>query len=358
MITRGIPTMARRQRMAIPPDSIVRAKAPLRVSFAGGGTDLPHWYADHQGAVFSSTIDRFANVTLYPRDDGLIRIRSLDLGLNISFDVNNPPTYDGILDLAKAVIYRLRTRRGMELDVRSAAPPGSGLGGSSAVTAALIGVVAAYTGQALDCYEQAELNFQVERQDLGIQGGKQDQYATTFGGFNIIEFHPDAAIVNTLELARDTVNDLESHLLLCYTGQVRAHLGLVSNQVQLYREGHKETRVGMERLCELAYEMAEAVTECRLNDFGHLLHEAYICKKRINPDVAMGTIADALYTEARRNGALGGKLLGAGGGGYLLIYCEIGRQQEVRHALQLLGGTVTDFTFETRGVQVWRSQDR
>ena len=358
MISRSLPIMARRQRLTITPDSIVRAKAPLRVSFAGGGTDLPHWYNEHQGVVFSSTIDRYAYVTLYPRNDGLIRIRSLDLGLNISFNVNNPPTYDGMLDLAKAVIYRLHARRGMELDVRSAAPPGSGLGGSSAVTAALIGVVAAYTGQDFGCYEQAELNFQVERHDLGIEGGKQDQYATTFGGFNVIEFHPDAAIVNSLELARDTINDLESHLLLCYTGQVRANLGLVSNQVRLYREGHKETRHGMARLCELAYEMAEAVTEARLNDFGELLHDAYVCKKQINPDVAMGTIADTLYAEARRNGAIGGKLLGAGGGGYLLIYCETGRQQEVRQALQHLGGTVTDFTFDTRGVQVWRSQDR
>ena len=358
MITCSLPTWARRTRIKIPPDSIVRAKAPLRVSFAGGGTDLPHWYEHHQGAVFSSTIDRYAYVTLYPRNDGLIRIRSLDLGLNVSFDVNDPPIYDGMLDLAKAVIYRLQTGRGMELDIRSAAPAGSGLGGSSSVTAALIGVVAAYTGQALDCYEQAELNFQVERKDLGIEGGKQDQYATTFGGFNVIEFYPDAAIVNTLEPSRDTVNDLESHLLLCYTGRVRPHLGLISNQVRRYHEGHKAARSGMVRLRELAYEMAEAVTKGRLNDFGQLLHEAYVHKKCINPEVATGTIADALYNAALRCGALGGKLLGAGGGGYLLIYCETGRQQEVRQALQLLGGTVTDFTFDTRGVQVWRSLDR
>jgi D-glycero-alpha-D-manno-heptose-7-phosphate kinase len=358
MITCSMPALTRRSRITMPPDSIVRAKAPLRVSFAGGGTDLPHWYSRHQGAVFSSTIDRYAYVTLYPRDDELVRIRSLDLGLNITFDVNHPPTYDGVLDLAKAVIYRLRTRRGMELDVRSAAPPGSGLGGSSSVTAAIIGAVAAYTGQVLDSYEQAELNFEVERHDLGIEGGKQDQYATTFGGFNVIEFYPDAAIVNTLELARDTVNDLESHLLLCYTGRVRADLGLVSKQVRLYREGRMATHMGMVRLCELAYEMAAAVTEGRLNDFGRLLHDAYVHKKQINPDVATGTIADELYAQARRHGAIGGKLLGAGGGGYLLIYCETGRQQEVREALQLLGGTVTDLAFDTRGVQVWRSQDR
>jgi D-glycero-alpha-D-manno-heptose-7-phosphate kinase len=358
MITYSLPTLARRGRGTVPTGSIVRAKAPLRVSFAGGGTDLPHWYAEHPGAVFSGTIDRHAHVTLYPRDDEMIRIRSIDLGVDITFNANEIPTYDGVLDLAKAVIYRLGARRGMDLDVRSSAPPGSGLGGSSAVTAAIIGVVAAYTGQALDRYEQAELNFEVERHDLGIVGGKQDQYATTFGGFNVIEFHPDAAIVNGLELGRDIVNDLESHLLLCYTGRVRTDLGLVSNQVRLYREGQRATHLGMMRLCELAYEMAEAVTGGRLNEFGRLLHESYLQKRQINPDVATGTIADALYAEARRHGALGGKLLGAGGGGYLLIYCETGRQQDVRLALQLMGGTVTDFAFDDRGVQVWRSQDR
>ena len=352
------PTLDRRARVPIAAGSIVRAKAPLRVSFAGGGTDLPHWYMENPGAVFSGTIDRHAHVTLYPRDDALIRIRSIDLGLDITYEVNHVPTYNGVLDLAKAVIYRLGARRGMDLEVRSSAPPGSGLGGSSSVTAAIIGAVAAYTGQSLTCYEQAELNFEVERHDLGIAGGKQDQYATTFGGFNVIEFYPDAAIVNSLEISRDVVNDLESHLLLCYTGQVRTNLGLVSNQVRHYREGHRATHLGMLRLRELAYEMAEAIMEGRLNDFGLLLHESYLQKKLINPDCASGTIADELYAQARRHGALGGKLLGAGGGGYLMIYCETGRQQDVRQALQVMGGTVTDLGFDTRGVQVWRSQDR
>jgi D-glycero-alpha-D-manno-heptose-7-phosphate kinase len=358
VITSSLPELLLRPRTAITPGLIIRAKAPLRVSFAGGGTDLPHWYQEHAGAVFSSTIDRYTYVTLYPRDDALVHIRSLDLGHDITFNVNHPPNYDGVLDLAKAVVYRLRARRGMELDIRSAAPPGSGLGGSSTVTAAIIGVVAAYTGRALDRYEQAEMNFEVERHDLGIEGGKQDQYATTFGGFNLIEFYPDSVVSYTVELSPGLINDLESHLLLCYTGRVRANLGLVSKQVRYYHEGRKATHAGMRRLCELAYETAQAVVEGRLNDFGELLHEAYVNKKQMNPDVAAGTIADELYAEARRHGAIGGKLLGAGGGGYLLLYCETGRHQELRQALQRLGGTVEDFAFETRGLQVWRSHER
>jgi D-glycero-alpha-D-manno-heptose-7-phosphate kinase len=338
--------------------AIIRAKAPLRISFSGGGTDLPHWYEEHGGAVFSSTINRFAYVTLYPREDREVRIRSLDLGYMVQYDVKQKPIYDGVLDLAKAAIHRLGADRGMELDVRSDAPAGSGLGGSSALTAAVIGALARYTGHALDLYELAELNYEIERHDLRIAGGKQDQYATTFGGFNLIEFHADRVLVNPLSIDRDILNDLESHLLLCYTGRVRADLGLVSKQVKLYREGRTATHQGMQRLYELVFEMKESLLKGRLTEFGEQLHEAYLAKKRMNPDVAEGTIADQLYEEARSCGALGGKLLGAGGGGYLLLYGETDRQHEIRLALEAMGGQFTDFAFDTMGLQSWRSNSR
>jgi D-glycero-alpha-D-manno-heptose-7-phosphate kinase len=347
----------RRERQASS-GALIRAKAPLRISFAGGGTDLPHWYEEHGGAVFSSTINRFAYVTLYPRDDREVRIRSLDLGYMVQYDVKERPIYDGVLDLAKAVIHRLGADRGLELDVRSDAPAGSGLGGSSALTAAVIGALARYTGQTLDAYELAELNYEIERHDLRIAGGKQDQYATTFGGFNLIEFHADRVLVNPLSIGRDILNDLESHLLLCYTGRVRADLGLVSKQMKMYREGRAATHQGMHRLYELVFEMKEALLKGRLSDFGALLHDAYLAKKSMNPDVAVGTIADQLYDEARSCGAQGGKLLGAGGGGYLLLYCETDRQHEIRLALEALGGQFTDFAFDDLGLQSWRSNNR
>jgi D-glycero-alpha-D-manno-heptose-7-phosphate kinase len=344
-----------RRKQRSPTGPILRAKAPLRISFAGGGTDLPHWYEEHGGAVFSSTINRFAYVTLYPRDDGQVRIRSLDLGYMVQYHINERPIYDGILDLAKAAIHRLSAGRGLELDVRSDAPAGSGLGGSSALTAAIIGAVARYTGQALDPYELAELNYEIERHDLKIAGGKQDQYATTFGGFNLIEFHPDHVEVESLSIDRDIVNDLESHLLLCYTGRARSDLGLVTKQVKMYHEGRTATYQGMRRLYELAFEMKDALVEGRMTEFGELLHEAYLAKKRMNPEVTAGTIADQLYEEARSCGVLGGKLLGAGGGGYLLLYCETDRQHELRLALEAMGGQFTDFAFDDFGLQSWRS---
>jgi D-glycero-alpha-D-manno-heptose-7-phosphate kinase len=337
---------------------IIRAKAPMRVSFAGGGTDLPHWYTRHGGAVFSSTINRHAYVTLYPRADEAVRIRSLDMGYLVQYDVSEGPIYDGVLDLAKAAIHRLGAQRGMDIDVRSDAPAGSGLGGSSALTAAVIAAVAEYTSQDLDPYELAELNFEIERHDLRIAGGKQDQYATTFGGFNLIEFHADRVLVNPLQIDRDLLNDLETHLLLCYTGRVRADLGLVNKQVQMCQEGRPESHQGLSRLYKLAFEMKEALLRGRLGAFGRMLHEAYVGKKQMNPEVASGTIADRLYEEALAHGASGGKLLGAGGGGYLLLYCETDKQHEVRRALQHLGGVFTEFAFDGLGLQSWRSQSR
>src|ERR1043166_7041810 len=175
--------------------TIIRAKAPLRISFVGGGTDLPLYYERYGGAGLSNTINRYAYVTLYPREDRDVTIRSLDLSYLARYELDKGPEYDGMLDLAKAAVQRIGVTCGINIDVRSDAPAGSGLGGSSALTAAVLGAVAALTGTRLSPYELAELNYTVERVDLKIVGGKQDQYATTFGGFNLIEFEKDRVTV-------------------------------------------------------------------------------------------------------------------------------------------------------------------
>jgi D-glycero-alpha-D-manno-heptose-7-phosphate kinase len=335
--------------------AIIRAKAPLRISFVGGGTDLEHYFTYHPGATLSSTINRYAHVSLFPRQDHDVEIRSLNLGYSVHYSLEDEPAYDGTLDLAKAAIRRIHLDRGAELDIRMEAPQGSGLGGSSALTAAVIGAVAASNSHVYSAYELAELNYAVERTDLKIVGGKQDQYATTFGGFNLLEFHKDRVVVTPLRVDGAVLNDLEAHLLLCYTGRVRPNLGLVSQQIEFYREGRPETLHGMQRLFEMVYEMKEALLTGNLDLFGRMLDEAYISKKHMNPHVADNTPADALYAEAKRHGAIGGKLLGAGGGGYLLLFCETGKQQLIRQALEAMGGQFTDFSFEGGGLQVWRS---
>jgi len=334
---------------------IIRSRSPLRISFVGGGTDLAHWYNEYPGATLSCTINKYAYASLYPREDHEVHINSYALGYSVKYNLAQEPVYDGVLDLAKATIKRLGSSQGMELDLRTDAPPGSGLGGSSALTSAIIGVMASYTGKILSKYELAELNYQIERSDIGIKGGKQDQYATTFGGFNLMEFYSDRVVVNPLRIDQDIINDLEAHILLCYTGRARSNLGLIDKQISLYQNGIEDTLKGMKRLYEMVFEIKEALLRGNLDDLGYMLNEAYINKKMMNPDIARGTIVDQLYDEALKQGALGGKLLGAGGGGYLMLYCETARQFGVRRALEAMGGQFTDFSFEPLGLQSWRS---
>ena len=337
-------------------DRIIRSKVPVRISFAGGGTDFEHWFESRPGAVLCSTISHYARVTLYPRKDKEVRIRSVDLGYMVNYHLEDDLPYDGMLDLAKAAIRRLGCTRGMDLDVRCDAPPGSGLGGSSAITSAVIGTVACYENVVLDPYQLAEINYVVERKDLKISGGMQDQYGTTFGGFNLIEFSKNEVLVNPLRLHEGVLEDLEAHLMLCYVGRVRANVGLIDDQIRYYSEQRTSTLDGMERIYSLVYEMKRALLKGNLGTFGELLHEGFVNKKRMNPEVTSGTIADELYEEARRNGAIGGKLMGAGGGGYLLLYCETHRQHDVRKALEMAGGLVTNCSFAHRGLQVWHTR--
>ncbi len=353
--TFAVRTVVERQ---IASGTIIRSKSPLRISFVGGGTDLPQYYGRHPGAVLSSTINRYAHCTIFPREDRNVQIRSLDLGCDTRFNLETGPVYDGVLDLAKAAIHRAGLSQGIDLDVRIEAPPGSGLGGSSALTAAVLGAVTAANGHNYGLYDLSELNYVIERHDLNIAGGKQDQYATTFGGFNVLEFYPDRVSVTPLRIDHGVLNDLEAHLLLCYTGQVRPDLGLVARQMRFYEQGRCETLAGLERMYEMVYEMKEALLRGDLDRFGAMLHEAYLNKKRMNPHIADGTITEMLYQTALEHGARSAKLLGAGGGGYLLLFCETARQHSVRRALEELGGQFTDFAFDDFGLQVWRSAAR
>jgi D-glycero-alpha-D-manno-heptose-7-phosphate kinase len=337
--------------------TIIRAKSPLRISFAGGGTDIPRYYLEHGGAVLSTTISRYSNVSLYPSDRKEVRIRSMDVGTIVSYRVDEEPVFDGVLDLAKAAIRRMGADVGFELDVYTDAPRGSGLGGSSAVTAAILGAVREYTGAVLDAYEMSELNYSIERIDLGIAGGKQDQYATTFGGFNLIEFDRDRVLVTPLRIARDILNELECHLMLCYTGQVRPSLGLVEGHIRDYVNGQPAIVSALQRSHEQVYSMVEALLHGRLERFAELLDESYRVKLSRAPEISNPRI-DELYALARANGCLAGKLCGAGGGGYLLLYVPSERQHVVRAALEKTGGQIATFTFEDRGLQTWRSRNR
>ena len=261
---------------------IIRAKAPLRVSFAGGGTDVPEYYEKHGGAVLSTTINRFAYVSLYPREDTTVSIRSMDLEYSVKYDLNAEPQFDGVLDIVKAAIRRLNIDRGFSLDIRSDAPAGSGLGGSSTLTAAIIGALATYTGKAFSSRELAELNYTIERIDLKISGGKQDQYAATYGGFNVIQFAASGVSVSPLRLDQWVIDDLEAHLLLCYSGSIRSNVSLIDRQIDRLRKKEDNIEATMQRLHDQVWEMRDTLERGDLYAFGAQMHAAYETKKAMS----------------------------------------------------------------------------
>jgi D-glycero-alpha-D-manno-heptose-7-phosphate kinase len=329
----------------------VIARAPLRISFVGGGTDFPHWFDEHGGAVLSTTIDHYAEVTLQPREGDRIQIRSIDFGHLVAYDLGEGPAYDGVMDLPKAAIARIGVQSGVDLDIRSDAPPGSGLGGSTALVTAVVAALAALARRAMSADELARTSYVIERHDLGIAGGWQDQFATVFGGCNLLEFSAGGVGVTPVRVAADVLEALRARLLLCYTGRARTDVGLIETQVRLHAEGREETIQGMKQLQALAYEMRDALEQGDVSSIGPLLQQAYESKKRMNPHIADGTQIERLFAAARAAGASGGKICGAGGGGYLLVACEPDRHVEVRRALEALGGRVVPFAFEPGGVR-------
>jgi D-glycero-alpha-D-manno-heptose-7-phosphate kinase len=334
--------------------TLIRAKAPLRISFAGGGTDVPPYPENEGGCVLSATINKYAYGTLRPRADKQIRIESLDFGISISCETNRELVYDGKLDLVKAAIIEFgHGSGGFDLFLHSDVAPGSGLGASSTMMVALVGLLKEFRALPLTDYEIADLAYIIERKRLGIEGGLQDQYAATFGGFNYIEFYGDRVIVNPLKVSQDTMNELEHNLLLCYTGKTRFSARIISDQVSRYLERKESSLMALRELKKITIEMKNALLRRKLNEFGELLHFEWESKKRMSKKISNGRI-DKMYNMARKSGAIGGKIAGAGGGGYMLLYCDFNKKHNVAKALMALGGSVSDISFTPFGLQTWR----
>jgi D-glycero-alpha-D-manno-heptose-7-phosphate kinase len=334
---------------------LIRVKAPLRISFAGGGTDVPPFPEREGGHVLTATINRHVFGTLRPRDNHRIQIESADLGLTLDYSVAAAKQYDGNLDLVKAAIYNLggNNSSGFDLFLHSEAPPGSGLGSSSSLMVAIVSLLKDFKGLALTDYEVGALAYKLEREELGIKGGLQDQYASTFGGFNFIEFSADRVLVNPLRIPQDTINELEHNLILCFTGTTRASDRIIEDQTSRYEHNEAQTLLGLRRQKELAIEMKDALLRRQLGYFGELLHTSWEYKKKLSDKISSPAI-DELYEAARKNGAIGGKILGAGGGGYMMLYCTFEHKHKVTQAVKRLGAVVSEVGFEGHGVQTWR----
>jgi D-glycero-alpha-D-manno-heptose-7-phosphate kinase len=334
---------------------IIRSKAPLRISFAGGGTEVEPYLSERNGVVLSTTIDKYAYGSMRFRNDRQITVTSLDYDIVAKYSLDEPFTYDGNLDLVKAVIGRLNREnndQGLAFFLHSDAPPGSGLGSSSTLVVALIGLFSRWLHLPLTNYEIADLAYQIERVDLSIKGGKQDQYAAAFGGFNFIEFYRDATVVNPLRVSPDVLNELHYNLLLCYTGKTRLSARIIDSQVEGYMQRREGVARAMEELKQIAIDLKNALLRGKLDDFGALLHEAWVNKKKMASQISDPHI-DELYETACKHGALGGKISGAGGGGYMFFYCQFDKKHIIAEQLERLGAQVVDFNFDFHGLQTW-----
>ena len=334
---------------------MIRSKAPLRISFSGGGTDVSPYFEEKGGVVLSATVDKYAYGSLSFRKDQSITVQSIDYDFVAKYGLDKPLPYDGKLDLVKAVVNRLKSdksEKGFDIFLHSDAPPGSGLGSSSAVVVTLIGLFKHWLHLPLTNYDVSELAYRIERIDMGLAGGKQDQYAATFGGFNFIEFHKDFTIVNPLRIPLDVINELSYSLLLVYTGKTRLSAGIIDSQVKNYKQRDEKVLGAMDQLKAITIDMKNALLKGKLADFGDLLHQSWKSKKLMAKQIS-NPVIDELYETARSHGALGGKISGAGAGGYMFVFCPFGRKHIIAEALERLGAQIVDFHFDLDGLQTW-----
>ena len=332
---------------------IVRSRAPLRIGIAGGGTDVEPYASSKGGVVFNSTINKYAYCSIRPNGTDTLTIRSLDYG---SFEASvdgGPLKYDGNLDLAKAVANHFDIKEGFDMFIHSEAPPGSGLGGSSTVIVAILKAVTEWQNIVMDKHEMAALAYHLEREILGLKGGKQDQYAATFGGFNRMDFDRYGVTVRPLDVSQDTIEELQYCSLLCYTGKSRESADIIESQVKSFQDGTNEDALDAAK--GLAIELSDALVKGNIPLVGELLGETWEQKKRFSNKISNHMI-DAMYKTAISNGAYGGKVSGAGGGGFMYFICEYDKKHIIAKELSRWGVRVTDFMFEPNGAISWRAK--
>lgn len=332
----------------------IRSRAPLRLGMAGGGTDVEPYSSQKGGAVFNATINKYAYCTITPTKDRKMTVTSVDYGKYEAALDGGPLPLDGNMDLVKAVTNHFGITEGFQMFLQSEALPGSGLGGSSTVIVAAISAMAEWMGRKMTSHEAADLAYVLEREDIGLKGGRQDQYAAVFGGFNLMRFRADGVDVNRLKIKSDTVNELQYRSVLCYTGSTRESANIIDSQVKSFKKGSNEE--ALDRTKAIALEMATALEKGNIPCVGELLDEGWVNKKQFSDKITNPKI-DTLYNAAKEAGAIGGKVSGAGGGGFMYFICDYDKKYVVSKALSKHGAIVTDFMFEPEGVVSWRCEN-
>lgn len=337
---------------------LIRSKAPLRLGLAGGGTDVAPYSDIFGGAILNATISMYAYATIKPRTDGKIIFIAIDK--NEEYILKSSPVLkiDGKLDLQKGAYNRIvkdffKKELSFELSTFVDAPAGSGLGTSSTLMVAILGAFAEWLKLPLGEYDIAHLAYEIERIDLSMAGGKQDQYSATFGGVNYMEFFKnDKVIVNPLRINDKFLSELSNNLVLYNMATSRLSSAIIELQQKNVRAKNKKSLEAMHKLKEQAVMMKECLLRGNVDEIGKILDFGWKYKKQLAQGVS-NKLIDDIYTTAIRNGATGGKVSGAGGGGFIFFYCPRNTRYKVIDALKKFGGQSKRYDFTLSGLSSW-----
>lgn len=338
---------------------IVRSKAPLRLGLAGGGTDVSPFSDIYGGCILNATISLYAYCDIVPRQDGKIIFITEDRGERFESVSKRELLMDGNLDLLKAIYNRVikdfdLPAQSFELHTFVDAPAGSGLGTSSTLVVAVLGAFVQWLSLPLAEYDIASLAYSIEREDLCLAGGKQDQYAATFGGFNFMEFYSDnKVIVNPLRIKDKIINELSRNIVLFYTSTSRDSAAIIERQQKNVISNNTKSIDAMQQLKKQAVLMKEALLKNDLDKIGDILNLGWEYKRQMASGISTNLFED-VYRAALEAGARGGKISGAGGGGYIFFYCPDCVRYKVIDVLNNFGGKVRRFEFTKEGLQTWQ----
>lgn len=337
---------------------IYRSKAPLRIGLAGGGTDVSPYSDEYGGAILNATISLSAYASIEPLDSPTIIIEALDRKETQQYDWAESLPIDGKLDLLKGVYNRIQKEYGMpktgfRLSTFVDAPAGSGLGTSSTLVVAILGAFTEMLKLPLGDYDIAHLAYVIEREDLALAGGKQDQYAATFGGVNFMEFYGnDKVIVNPLRIRPEYLHELGNNLVLYFTATSRESASIIKEQVKNVNSRNEKSIEAMHQLKEQSKMMKEALLKGKLDQIGEILDFGFEQKRRMAHNIS-NTSIEAIYDAAKKAGATGGKISGAGGGGFMVFYCPGNTRYAVIDTLNTFGGEIKYYSFTKYGLTTW-----
>lgn len=341
---------------------IIKARAPLRLGLAGGGTDVSPYCDVHGGAVLNATIDRYAYAVIKTLNQPVVRFKATDRNTQFECNLDEPQVADKDHCLHMAVYNEMMNKHNngelmaIELSTMVDAPVGSGLGSSSTLVVVMIRAFVELLNLPMDDYEIAQLAFKIEREDCGLQGGRQDQFAATFGGFNYMEFYADnRSIINPLRIKSSVMNELESSLVLFYTGVSRESARIIKDQSNSLKEGSDDALQAMHGIKQEAIMMKECLLKGDFSSFVGSMLFGWANKKKSAKTVS-NPLIDEIYDSAIDAGALAGKVSGAGGGGFMMFFVPTEKRMDVIRVLNNFDGQVSNCHFTKHGSQAWRNE--